>query len=221
MQLDRGRIRTLLLVAGVVFGRPTWTSLAIGYAVIAPGAALHLWTKGCLRFTDVTTSGPYRWVRNPFYLATLVVDAGLCVVIADPWVAAAYLPVWFVVHALTIRGEERGLTEQFGERYAAYRARVPCLLPWKGPAAGLAPSDGFSWSNPQLVAGVEYARLVRTFASPLIVVVGRALVEHRAALFSAGHAAELTCAAALAALFVAERLLVLRSKRRKAQLPRP
>src|SRR5689334_4934743 len=104
LQLDRGRIRTLLLAAGVVFGRPTAASLAIGLAVIVPGAALHLWTKGCLRIGDeVTTSGPYRWVRNPFYLATLVVDAGIAVVIAEPWVAAAYFPVWFVVHWLTIR----------------------------------------------------------------------------------------------------------------------
>jgi hypothetical protein len=218
LQLDRGRIRTLLLAAGIVFGRPTWTSLAIGYAVIVPGAALHLWTKGCLRFSDVTTSGPYRWVRNPFYLATLVVDAGLCVVIAEPWVAAAYAPLWFAVHLLTIRGEERGLTELFGERYAAYRARVPRLFPWKGSVAGLAPSEGFSWSAPQLVAGVEYARLVRTFASPLVIVVGSQVFTRRERWFGDATVADFACAAALVALFVAERLLVLRSRRRKAKL---
>jgi protein-S-isoprenylcysteine O-methyltransferase Ste14 len=217
LQLDRGRIRTLLLAAGVLFGHPTWTSLAIGFAVIVPGAALHLWTKGCLRIgAEVTTCGPYRWVRNPFYLATFIVDAGLCVVIAEPWVAAVYLPIWVVVHWLTIRFEERALTEIFGERYTAYRAKVPWLLPWRGRASGLPESKGFSWDNPQLVAGVEYARLVRTFASPLIVFVGCALRDLRGDFFTSGHAPELACAAALVALFVAERLLVLRSRRRKA-----
>jgi hypothetical protein len=218
LQLDRGRIRTLLLLAGVLFGRPTWTSLAIGYAVIVPGAALHFWTKGCLRFAGVTTSGPYRYVRNPFYLAILIIDAGLCVVAAEPWIAAVYAPLWFVVYGLTIRGEERALTEMFGASYTDYRARVPRLFPWKGAAAGLAASEGFSWSHPQLVAGVEYARLVRTAAAPLLIVVGHALVEHRGALFTADHAAELVCAAVLAALFLVECLLVLRSRRRKAAL---
>jgi len=207
-----------MLIAGVVFGRPTGTSLAIGYAVLLPGAALHLWTKGCLRFEGVTTSGPYRFVRNPFYLATLLVDAGLCVVTGEPWIAAAYAPLWAVVYGLTIRGEERDLTELFGESYTAYRARVPRLFPWKGRAAGLAESPGFSWSHPQLVAGIEYARLVRTFMSPLLIVVGAGLVTRRREFFRDAGPRDVACMVALAALFVADRLLVARSRRRKAAL---
>ncbi len=218
LQLDRGRIRTLLLLSGALFGRPTGTSLAIGLAVIVPGAALHLWAKGCLRIGDeVTTSGPYRWVRNPFYLATLIVDAGLAVVIAEPWVAIAYFPIWLVVHSLTIRGEERGLTEIFGEGYTGYRAKVPWLLPWKGPVAGLGPSIGFTWKAPQLVAGVEYARLVRTFMSPFVVMVGHALVERRAEFVSSATDGEWACVAALVVLFATDRLLVMRSRRIKAR----
>lgn len=217
LQLDRGRIRTLLLAAGALFGAPTWTSLAIGLAVIVPGAALHLWAKGCLRFEGVTTSGPYRFVRNPFYLATLIVDAGIAVVIAEPWVAALYFPVWLVVHGLTIRGEERGLTGIFGERYTSYRAKVPWLLPWKGPVAGLAPSAGFSWKAPQLVAGVEYARLVRTFTAPFIVVVGHAIVVRRAEFAASATRGEWACVAALVVLFAADRALVVRSRRIKAR----
>ena len=219
MQLDRGRIRTLLLAAGVLFARPTWGSLALGCAIVVPGAALHLWTKGCLRIgAEVTTSGPYRWVRNPFYLATLIVDAGLAVVIAEPWVAVVYFPVWLVVHWVTIRGEERGLTEIFGERYTAYRALVPWLLPWNGRAAGLPPSQGFSWDNPQLVAGIEYARLARTFASPLIVFVGARLFELRTEFAAKATSGDWACAAGLVALFALERALVRRSRRRKARL---
>ncbi len=227
LQLDRGRIRTLLIVAGVLFGRPTWTSLAVGAAVVLPGAALHLWTKGCLRIgEEVTTSGPYRWTRNPFYLATLVVDVGVCVVAWNPWIAAAYLPLWFVVHGLTIRREERLLTDAFGERYAAYRAKVPRLLPWKGRASGLPESSGFTWSNPQLVNGVEYARLVRTFMAPLIVFLAAGawrLHEGEVVIRwpPSESAPESTVANALlgwlVALFAVERLLVLRSRRRKAR----
>lgn len=217
LQLDRGRIRSLLLAAGIVFGRPTWTSLAVGAAIVLPGAALHLWTKGCLRIgAEVTTSGPYRWTRNPFYLATLVVDVGLCVVAWNPWIAVAYIPLWFVVHGLTIRREERLLTEFFGERYETYRARVPRLFPWKGRASGLPPSTGFTWRNPQLVDGIEYARLVRTLWAPIVVFVGARIVDRRAAFFDAPELGEAACAAAFVALFVVEQALLLRSRRRKA-----
>jgi len=217
LQLDRGRIRTLLLAAGVVFGRPTWTSLAVGAAIVLPGAALHLWTKGCLRIgAEVTTSGPYRWTRNPFYLATLVVDVGLCVVAWNPWIAAAYLPLWFVVHWITIRGEERALTQIFGERYESYRSKVPRLFPWRGRASGLPPSTGFTWRNPQLVDGVEYARLVRTLWAPLLVFVGARIVERRSGFPASLDAGELACAVALLLALGVERALLVRSRRRKA-----
>jgi hypothetical protein len=217
LQLDRGRLRTTLLVACVLAGRPTWTSLAVGAAVVLPGAALHLWTKGCLRIGDeVTTSGPYRWTRNPFYVATLIVDVGLCVAAWNPWIAAAYLPVFWFVHRLTIRREERALSEIFGARYAAYAARVPRFFPWKGPASELPPSTGFSWSNHQLVVGGEYARIVRTMMAPLIVAVGADLATDGPGLATPWQESPLVWT--LAALFVAERLLVLRSRRRKAAL---
>lgn len=215
LQLDRGRIRTLLIAAAVVFGRPSWTSLAIGAALVLPGAALHLWTKGCLRFTGVTTSGPYRFVRNPFYLATLIVDAGLLVVAAEPWIAVVYVPLWFVVHLLTIRGEERGLAELFGERYESYRSRVPRLFPWKGKVGGLPESEGFSWSNPQLAIGVEWARVVRTFASPLVVFAGARIVARRGEFFASPDAGEVACAAGAVLLLVVDALLVARSRRLK------
>ena len=218
LQLDRGRIRTLLLAAGIVFGRPSWESLTIGAAIVLPGAALHLWTKGCLRFTGVTTSGPYRFVRNPFYLATLIVDAGLCVVAVEPWIAVAYMPLWFVVHLLTIRREERGLGELFGERYTAYRDKVPRLFPWKGRVGGLPASEGFSWSNPQLAIGVEWARVVRTLASPLVVFAGARIVARRGEFFSAPDAGEVACAAGAVVLLVVDALLVARSRRLKREV---
>ena len=215
LQLDRGRIRTLLLAAGIVVGSPTVESLLIGIAIVLPGAALHLWTKGCLRFTGVTTSGPYRFVRNPFYLATLIVDAGLCVVAAEPWIAAAYMPLWFVVHLLTIRREERGLAELFGERYDAYRGRVPRLLPWRGRVGGLPWSEGFSWTNPQLAVGIEWARVVRTLASPLVVFAGARIVARRDEFLRSPDALEVACAAGAVVLFGVDALLVARSRRLK------
>lgn len=213
LQLDRGRIRTLLIAAACLVGRATWKSLALGYVLVLPGTALHLAAKGTLRIGhEVTTSGPYRWVRNPFYLATLLVDAGVCVVAHDGWFAACAMAVSVAIHVHTILGEERALERMFGAAYTEYRDRVPWLLPWKGPVRGLSPSVGFSWTNQQLVKGVEYARLVRTIAAPLLVFVGARLIVLRGSFFSMQHRGEVAASAVLVALLVADRLLVRRSR---------
>lgn len=79
------------------------------------------------------TPGAYRFVRHPLYLgwffafwATPVMTAGhLCFAL----VTAAYI-------LLAIRWEERDLLTTLGEDYAAYRQRVPMLIPGLRKAAG-------------------------------------------------------------------------------------
>src|SRR5262245_46896689 len=94
---DRGRLRTALVVALCLLARPTTGSLAAGLALVALGSALHIWAKGCLRICrEVTTSGPYRWVRNPFYLAALVIEAGYCVAAGVPEAFPVFLLAWYL-----------------------------------------------------------------------------------------------------------------------------
>jgi phospholipid methyltransferase len=184
---------------------------------VLPGAALHLAAKGTLRIgAEVTTSGPYRWVRHPFYLATLLVDGGICVTARSLWFAVGAMTLSVAVHLRTMAWEETALARLFGPTYDAYRSRVPQFLPWKGPARGLPPSVGFSWNNPQLAIGKEYARIVRTLAAPLLVFVGARLVVLRGSFFSEQHAPELAAATALLLLFLVELALLRRSRNLKA-----
>lgn len=166
---DRGRLRTALVLLLCCLAQPTLPGFAAGLALVVVGCALHVWAKGCLRIcAEVTTSGPYRWVRNPFYLAALVIEAGYCVAAGVPAAFPVYLLAWYVTYRRTIRREERTLLRLFGARFDTYVAAVPRILPWRGPVRGLPESKPFSWSNPNLAQGREYARVVRILMPPFL-----------------------------------------------------
>src|SRR5262245_11179256 len=163
---NRGGLRTYLLIVGLIVGQSTPVWIAAGAPLLLAGIALHLWAKGCLhQEREVTTAGPYRLVRHPFYLANALLDLGLAVM-SGWWPLQLALPVWWLaVYVPTIRGEEATLTTYFGPAYAAYRARVPALVPYRAPLPRGAGS--FSWHNPNL-ARTEFPRAFRSLCYPLL-----------------------------------------------------
>ena len=118
-------------------GPAAWCAIA----VIAVGVLLYLacvWVfatagRGTPGLWDsprrVVTIGPYRWVRNPIYLAAFLIVSG------QPWlffsadllIYAAALAVAF--HLFVTGYEERRLRARFGEPYDAYRRTVHRWVP--------------------------------------------------------------------------------------------
>lgn len=68
--------------------------------------------------------GPYRFTRNPMYLAATIVQIGVGVAFNNLWIALFALPALAAVHFIAVRPEETYLTEKFGSAYAEYRRRV-------------------------------------------------------------------------------------------------
>ena len=131
------------------------------------GSGLHFWTKGILEQNRrLTTAGPYRWTRNPFYLANLLIDLGLCFVIGRFWVAFVFVPIWAYAYHETIRREEAHLDSLFPSEFPRYRESVPRLLP-TGRRLDPEHAQGvFSFSNESLAKGSEYARLIGIWLAP-------------------------------------------------------
>ena len=220
MRLDRGNFRTLLTLVACLVGQPTPAALLGGCTLVLAGGALHLWAKGCLRINEeITTSGPYRFTRNPFYLANFLIDVGICVVARRLWLLVAAVTLWALVYRRTIVREEQHLEELFGDRYRAYRARVPRMFPLRGPASGLAASEPFSWSNRNLVSGQEYARLAGILAIPLLVWLAGGVRGEGLAFFSRSPRLELTAVAALLVLYGMRWVLIARLKHRRRRVP--
>jgi hypothetical protein len=192
VKIDRGNFRTLLVGVGCLVAQPTRASLALGWAVLVAGCALHLWSKGCLRQDlELTTSGPYRWTRNPFYLANLVIDAGLCVVIARWWLPLLVLPAWWIVYRPRILDEERRLAEIFGDPYRRYAAALPRLLPALRPLPAPVAGPTFSWRNSNLAAGKEYGRLLGILLVPGVIWLVRRIWEAGIGVLASFDSAEL------------------------------
>jgi protein-S-isoprenylcysteine O-methyltransferase Ste14 len=115
--------------------------------VIALGTALYLWCVWMFAVVGrgtpgpwdaprrVVATGPYRWVRNPIYLAALLV------VLGEAWlflslpllIYAGAMAILF--HLFVIGYEERTLRRRFGDAYLEYRRTVPRWLP-RLPKAG-------------------------------------------------------------------------------------
>jgi len=119
----------LLLAAFAYFSRPTVPAIEIGLPVSIAGLALRAWAAGCLAKNErLASSGPYAYTRNPLYLGTLLVAAGLAVAARSPGLAVLFGAVFLLIYLPAIQLEEQHLRKLF-PAYGAYAARVPALWP--------------------------------------------------------------------------------------------
>jgi protein-S-isoprenylcysteine O-methyltransferase Ste14 len=74
--------------------------------------------------TTLITDGPYRFSRNPIYLAFTIFSAGIGIAADLPWILALLVPALVVIRWGVIAREERYLEHKFGEDYRRYKAAV-------------------------------------------------------------------------------------------------
>ncbi len=137
-----------LAVAAVVLGHvapigpalPAWLSDA-GWALFGVAALFATWAAHTMRAAAtniyphrgadrLVDHGPFAISRNPLYLASLGILAGLgfATGIAWFWVATAVDAV--LLKELAIKREEAHMAARFGDAWERYRGRVPR---WIGP----------------------------------------------------------------------------------------
>ena len=72
----------------------------------------------------IVTSGPYRYTRNPVYVALCAANLGIGLILCDLSPIVLTLALATALHFGVILPEERYLERRFGEAYASYRDRV-------------------------------------------------------------------------------------------------
>ena len=166
-----------LLTPGVTLGEmlANWTGhptaagarffFAAGAFVIALASALRTWATAYLRGDIVhdmelhshrlVADGPYRHLRNPLYLGTILMACGIGVLYN--WAGWLFIVAGVTVFNLRLIGrEEEALLISQGESFQAFKKAVPCLIPSLSPrlpAAGQAPhwrqaffAESFIWA---------------------------------------------------------------------------
>lgn len=119
----------LLIGAFAWWSAPDMRSIAIGTPLSILGLLLRAWAAGHLaKNQQLATSGPYSYARNPLYLGTLLVAAGM-VIGAKRWELAFLFGAAFAfIYLPVMQLEEQHLRGIF-LGYAEYASRVPALLP--------------------------------------------------------------------------------------------
>jgi protein-S-isoprenylcysteine O-methyltransferase Ste14 len=117
---------------------PSWLRwLGAVFGVL--GFALMFWTLTNLgkNLTDtvvtrahatLVTTGPYRWIRHPFYVTVLLLVLAVTLLAANWFIGLCGLVV-FVSQVIRTPIEERKLIEKFGDQYRGYMATAGKFFP--------------------------------------------------------------------------------------------
>lgn len=117
-----------------------WTRYGIAVGLIALGLAFSVWARIVLAGNwsgtvtvkvdhELVRSGPYKRIRHPIYSGILLALFGTALASGRVHGLLAFL-IALVALIRKLRIEERYMSQEFGERYAAYRRGSWMLVPY-------------------------------------------------------------------------------------------
>jgi len=122
--------------------QPRLPAVAWSLALVVPGLWLRAYASGYVKKNqELTVTGPYRHVRNPLYLGSILIAAGFAVALGSWAFAAALATMFIAIYVPVIASEERFLRATF-PGFQDYCRQVPRLIPRIAPARFPAPGHG-------------------------------------------------------------------------------
>jgi protein-S-isoprenylcysteine O-methyltransferase Ste14 len=114
----------------LVVAEPTWISIGFGAVVAALGLCIRAWASGHLRkMAELTTSGPYAHTRNPLYLGTLFMVAGVSIAGGRWWLVILAVGAYVLVYLPVMYAEVETMRALFPDAYDAWATSVPLFVP--------------------------------------------------------------------------------------------
>lgn len=132
-------------LAVLILAKPTLNSLILGSIMIIMGAVLRATCLGYLgvksrdevpNIANLITAGPYRFTRNPIYIANILIALGFSIfalggynIIVNILISTFVVLIYFSFYNFfVIPAEEKFLTQKFGQEYIEYKNMVPRWL---------------------------------------------------------------------------------------------
>jgi protein-S-isoprenylcysteine O-methyltransferase Ste14 len=115
---------------------PAWRWLApLGLALVAAsillfGSAVTLFRAAGTPVparkptTAIVKTGPFRFSRNPIYLAFSLLQLGIALRVGSWWLLGTLGLAFALMHGVVVPREERYLEASFGEEYRCYKSSV-------------------------------------------------------------------------------------------------
>ncbi len=196
MKLSRFRKLTVkiialyaLIIVLVFFARPDLRKpyFWLGLVPIAAGQFIRFWAAGHLtKNKELTTTGPYAYVKNPLYIGTFLVMVGFCVIArgggrgtwyADNmnWLLLGAGVLGFLAYYVPYKKKREGdrLREIFGPAWGDYDRAVPDYFPRLTPYT----RGGKKWSWAAVCENSEQWTLLAEAAGVLAIAFNEPLLR--------------------------------------------
>ena len=113
----------------LLLARPNLRTMLGSLVLVVPGLWLRGYAAGYVKKnTELTTTGPYAYTRNPLYLGSMLIAFGFAAA-SGRWVIVIGLALLFLaIYVPTIQSEETYLRGHFAG-FEEYARTVPRLLP--------------------------------------------------------------------------------------------
>ena len=125
---------TMILAVPLPF-LPVTLAVPLGVSLVVLALALFSYSVATFRAagtpvparkptTVIVRTGPYRFSRNPIYLAFSVFQLGIAIWVNSVWLLATLVGAVALIHFVVIPREELYLEGKFGAPYLDYKASV-------------------------------------------------------------------------------------------------
>jgi protein-S-isoprenylcysteine O-methyltransferase Ste14 len=114
---------------------PRTVAVPVGASLVVVAVALFFFSVAKFRAaatpvparkptSAIVRTGPYRFSRNPIYLAFSVFQLGIAIWVNSLWLLVTLAGALALIHFVVIRREEEYLERKFGAEYLNYKASV-------------------------------------------------------------------------------------------------
>ena len=99
-------------------------------SIILLGLATRMYASGfVLKNKELSTTGPYAFVRHPLYTGNIMILIGLCLINGFFWsFVTAFIFLWFY-YPTAIEYEDRKLKSLFPDTWEEWASMTPALMP--------------------------------------------------------------------------------------------
>jgi protein-S-isoprenylcysteine O-methyltransferase Ste14 len=106
----------------------------LGTGIVLVGIVLRIWAQQHLHYRlkghkQLTTTGPYGFVRNPLYIGNTMMCVGATIASELLWLIPITIFWCIGIYSIVIRYEEEHLLEKYGDAYRKYLSEIARWFP--------------------------------------------------------------------------------------------